>query len=73
MRTKLRSSAKYFAGIVLGGLAGYLYYYFVGCASGACPISGNPYISTAYCAIIGVLLVSAFTPKKKPAQKEEES
>lgn len=71
MRTKLRGSMKYIIGIVLGGLAGYLYYYFVGCASGSCPISSNPYISTIYCAIIGALLVSVFTPAKKSVKKEE--
>ena len=72
MRTKLRGSIKYIVGIVFGALAGYLYYYLVGCASGSCPISSNPYISTLYCAIIGVLLVSAFAPKKKPARKVDE-
>lgn len=38
-----------------GGGAGFAYYYFIGCASGACPISSNPYISTVYGAVIGVL------------------
>jgi hypothetical protein len=39
--------------IIIGGLAGYAYYYFIGCASGSCPISSSPYISTAYGAILG--------------------
>ncbi|HLP15251.1 MAG TPA: DUF6132 family protein [Bacteroidota bacterium] len=39
--------------IVLGGAAGYAYYRFVGCKSGACPISGNPWISTIYGAVLG--------------------
>lgn len=43
---------------LLGGCAGFGYYYFVGCSHGTCPITGNPYISTAYGAIIGVLLIS---------------
>ncbi len=73
MRDKLRHSVKYIVGIVVGGLAGYVYYYFIGCASGACPITGNPYISTAYCAVIGLLLVSAFSPKKKTVNQEEEN
>jgi hypothetical protein len=43
--------------IVLAGAgAGYAYYYFIGCVSGACPISSNPYISTAYGAAVGALL-----------------
>jgi hypothetical protein len=46
-------------GIVLGAAAGFAYYRFVGCSSGACPITGNPYISTIYGAVIGALLAHA--------------
>ena len=42
--------------IVLGALGGYLYYYFIGCASGACPITSNPYISIMYGSLIGGVL-----------------
>ncbi|MFO0695147.1 MAG: DUF6132 family protein [Polyangiales bacterium] len=39
---------------VLGGaVSGFLYYRFVGCASGACPITSNPWISTGYGALLG--------------------
>lgn len=49
---------------VLGGAAlGYAYYYFIGCVSGTCPITSNPYISTAYGAAIGLLW--ALPSKKK--------
>jgi len=46
-------------GIALGAAAGFAYYRFVGCSSGACPITGNPYISTIYGAVIGALLAHA--------------
>lgn len=47
----------------LGGAAvGYLYYYFVGCASGACPISANPIHSMVYVGVIGLLLSGVFSP-----------
>ena len=36
---------KPFLGIAIGGLAGFLYYYFVGCSSGNCAITSNPYMS----------------------------
>lgn len=41
-----------------GGIAGYAYYYYIGCASGTCPITSNPYISTGYGMLIGYLLVN---------------
>jgi hypothetical protein len=46
-------------GIVIGGLAGYLYYYFIGC-DGTCPISSNPWRSILYGSVMGTLLGSAF-------------
>jgi hypothetical protein len=46
----------------VGALGGFAYYYFIGCASGTCPISSNPYISTAYGTLMGLLV---------PAQKKK--
>jgi hypothetical protein len=43
-------------GLVLGGLAGFAYYSYVGCATGSCPITSSPVISTAWGAGIGGLL-----------------
>jgi len=39
--------------MVGGGAVGFAYHKLVGCASGACPITANPYISTLYGALIG--------------------
>lgn len=50
---------------VVGAIGGFLYYRLVGCASGACPISSNPYISTGYGGVIGALLGYIVTPGKK--------
>jgi len=41
---------------VLGALAGFAYYYFVGCKSGTCPITSNPLNTTAYGMLMGALL-----------------
>jgi hypothetical protein len=41
--------------ILVGAVGGFAYYYFIGCTSGACPITSNPYISTVYGAVIGGL------------------
>jgi hypothetical protein len=43
--------------VFIGALAGFGYYYFVGCRTGSCPISGSPYISTIYGAVMGLLFV----------------
>lgn len=47
---------KILIGVLAGGLAGFLYYRFIGCTSGACIISRNPYISTIYWAVLGGLV-----------------
>lgn len=48
------------AGILLGAVAGYLYYRFVGCSSGTCAITAHPINSTLYGAMMGGLFVNAF-------------
>ena len=44
------------AGVATGALGGYLYYYFIGCVSGTCPITFNPYNLMLYGAVLGYLL-----------------
>ncbi len=46
-------------GVVVGGGLGFAYYKFVGCSSGACPLTSNPYISTIYGMVVGALLASS--------------
>jgi len=58
--------AKRAAASIVGAAAGYAYYYYIGCASGTCPITANPYISTAYGAAVGYLLFPARPPKAQP-------
>jgi hypothetical protein len=43
-------------GIVIGALLGFGYYRFVGCSTGSCPITSNPWISTLYGAVMGALV-----------------
>jgi len=43
--------------VLLGATGGYAYYYFIGCVSGTCPITSNPWISTVYGAGIGFFLI----------------
>lgn len=48
------SVMKIIAGIAVGGLAGYLWHRLVGCPTGGCPITRNPYISTLWGALTGL-------------------
>jgi hypothetical protein len=43
-------------GIVLGGLAGFGLYRYVGCADGTCLIASSPWGSIVYCMILGFVL-----------------
>lgn len=43
-------------GITLGAVLGFGYYKLVGCASGACPLTSNPFLSTLYGALMGGLI-----------------
>jgi hypothetical protein len=47
-------------GVAVGGGLGFAYYKLVGCASGACPLTSNPIISTIYGAVMGVLIATSF-------------
>ncbi len=57
---------------LIGAIAGYAYYNFIGC-NGSCPISGNPYISTVYGAFAGFLFIdwnSIFNKNKKELKRD---
>ncbi|WP_396184734.1 DUF6132 family protein [Flavobacterium sp.] len=53
-------------GIIVGAIAGFLYYFYVGCASGTCAITSKPFNSTLYGALMGGLVFNIFvkSPKK---------
>lgn len=48
--------------ILLGAAGGFAYYYFIGCTSGGCPITSNPWVSTAYGGIIGFVAAGGLRP-----------
>lgn len=47
-------------GAVVGGLFGLIYYKKVGCPTGTCPITSNPYGSMIYGAVMGFMIGSFF-------------
>jgi hypothetical protein len=56
-------------GVILGAVGGYLYYHFVGCASGTCAITSKPLNSTLYGALMGGLFFNIFQKDPKPVKK----
>ena len=43
----------------IGALLGFAWYYFVGCRTGACPITSNPWLSAGMGALVGYSLGGA--------------
>jgi hypothetical protein len=65
---KFISSRKFlraFLGIVIGSIAGYLYYHFIGCSSGSCPITGNPFLSSAWGGLLGLFVLNTPCSRNK--------
>ena len=50
---------------------GYLYWRYVGCTTGTCPITSSPVNSSIWGAAMGGLLLSSFMPEHKKIKKEE--
>jgi hypothetical protein len=48
-----------FLAVVTGGLLGFLYYYYVGCKSGTCAITSNPYMSMLWGGLMGFFLINS--------------
>ena len=59
---------RWLVGLAVGALAGFLYWRFIGCSSGTCAITSNPYNSMLWFGIMGLLLVPS--PKKKSKPEE---
>jgi hypothetical protein len=43
-------------GVVAGGILGYLYYRFIGCSTGVCPLTSKPVPAILYGAFMGALI-----------------
>lgn len=73
MKKWFSNNKLYVIGAVVGGIAGYLYWFKVGCVNGTCLITSKPLNSTIYGAVMGVLLFGLFKKEnKKQIANEEE-
>ena len=55
---KSRKFLKPFLGIVLGGFVGFLYFQFVGCNTGSCPITSHSYNTIILGGLLGYIITS---------------
>jgi xanthine/uracil permease len=61
-------------GLVVGIAGGYLYFHFIGCRSGSCAITSNPYMSMIWGGLMGYLLfdmVAGYLKPKKQTGNDE--
>jgi hypothetical protein len=57
-------------GVTLGAIAGFCYWYFVGCSTGSCAITSSPVISSLYGAFMGGILGGMFKKSNKEDNKK---
>ncbi len=50
-------------GPIIGAVIGFAYYRFIGCSSGVCPITSNPWASTLYGAFMGFMIAAIGSSK----------
>ena len=65
----LRISLTEIIGMAVGALGGFLYYRMVGCSTGSCPITSNPWMSILWGTVTGYLLGGIFNNKKQNEKK----
>jgi len=66
----VKNNWTYILGALVGAIGGYLYWRYVGCTTGTCPITSSPTNTIIYGAVMGALLGGIF--KKKDRQVEAE-
>jgi len=55
----------FIVGGIAGGIGGYLYWRYVGCTTGTCPITSSPVMSTIWGALMGAMLLNIIFQNKK--------
>ena len=64
MKSWIQKNKLSLVGVVVGALGGFLYWNYIGCASGTCMITSKPINSTMYGALMGYLLFGMFQKEK---------
>lgn len=56
---------RHVAGMIAGGIGGFLYFHFTKCADGACSLKANPLFYTFLGILLGYLIGDLFKKKKQ--------
>ncbi len=66
----IKNNWTYIAGAIAGAIGGYLYWKYVGCSTGTCPITSSPLSSSIYGILLGTLFGGIFKKTKNNNPKE---
>jgi hypothetical protein len=69
MKKWILTNRLYFIGAIVGAVAGFLYWKYVGCVTGTCAITSNPVNSCLYFGFFGAILLGGL--KKEKIWKEK--
>ena len=57
-------------GMLIGVIGGYIYYIEVGCKSGSCPITSNPWMTMLWGLLMGYLVGDMFNKEAKKGKED---
>ena len=70
---KLTSILRAIALPLVGSAGGWLYYRYVGCATGTCAVTSSPWLSTGFGCVLGSLLYTVLRPGHGKRQDGDET
>ncbi|MFN4977469.1 MAG: hypothetical protein ACK5F9_06100 [Bacteroidota bacterium] len=60
LKSLIQKNILYILGALIGAVGGFMYWKWIGCASGTCKITSSPVNSTLYFSLLGSLVFGLF-------------
>ena len=67
-----RNNLLLLTGVITGTAGGFMYYYFIGCRTGSCPITSSPWLTMLWGATAGYLVFDMFRKKETSIIRDED-